>query len=110
MKNQPSTSKHALILDFDGVVVATERLHFECWNAAFDELLGIRIDGDHRRLAVVLAAVLLVQLGRLQEFAVLDQPHGRGDIVVGRAGQHAGRRIGTLYATGRFQHGLLFYG
>ena len=42
--------KAALILDFDGVVVATETLHFECWNRAFEELLGRRLEGDQRQL------------------------------------------------------------
>lgn len=49
--NEPIESvKQALLLDFDGVVVATERLHFESWNAAFAELLGIRITGSHKQL------------------------------------------------------------
>jgi len=49
--NEPiESAKQALLLDFDGVVVATERLHFESWNAAFDELLGVRIGGSYKQL------------------------------------------------------------
>lgn len=39
-----------LILDFDGVVVDTERVHFESWNAALDEIFGVRLAGDHRQI------------------------------------------------------------
>ncbi len=46
----PRASRRALILDFDGVIVETELLHFECWNAAFDELHNVRVAGDHRQL------------------------------------------------------------
>jgi beta-phosphoglucomutase-like phosphatase (HAD superfamily) len=42
--------RHALILDCDGVLVDTEPVHFECWNRAFDELLGLRVSGDHTQL------------------------------------------------------------
>lgn len=42
--------KRALIFDFDGVIVSTEKLHFESWNAAFDEMLGIRIGGSYQQL------------------------------------------------------------
>ncbi len=45
-----SCFRQALILDFDGVVIDTEQLQFESWNAAFDELLGIRLTGNHRQL------------------------------------------------------------
>ncbi len=42
--------RRVLILDFDGVVVDTERVHFESWNAALDEALGVRLAGDHRQI------------------------------------------------------------
>lgn len=43
-------NRRALILDFDGVVVPTEQLHFESWNAAFEELLGLRRTGGYKQL------------------------------------------------------------
>ena len=43
-------AKRALILDFDGVVVETEALHFACWNRTFEEFDGRRVSGDHRQL------------------------------------------------------------
>jgi beta-phosphoglucomutase-like phosphatase (HAD superfamily) len=42
--------RRALILDCDGVLVDTEPVHFECWNQAFDELLGLRVAGDYKQL------------------------------------------------------------
>ena len=39
-----------LILDFDGVLVDTEPVHFESWNRAFEELLGFQLEGDYRQL------------------------------------------------------------
>jgi beta-phosphoglucomutase len=42
--------RHVLILDFDGVVVDTERVHFESWNAALQEVLGVQLEGDHRQI------------------------------------------------------------
>ncbi len=48
--NQISTHRRALILDFDGVVVDTERVHFAGWQAAFDELLGVDIGSDHMQI------------------------------------------------------------
>ncbi len=50
MMSTRNASRRALILDFDGVVAETEALHFECWNAAFDELHNVRVAGDHRQL------------------------------------------------------------
>lgn len=44
------TSRRMLILDFDGVLVDSEPVHFESWNQAFDELLGIRVEGGHHAL------------------------------------------------------------
>jgi len=45
------STRRALILDFDGVLVDTEPVHFESWNQAFGELLGIRrLEGDYRQL------------------------------------------------------------
>lgn len=46
-QDQISTKRRALILDFDGVVVDTERVHFAGWRAAFNELLGVDIGDDH---------------------------------------------------------------
>jgi HAD superfamily hydrolase (TIGR01509 family) len=43
-------SRRMLILDFDGVLVDTEPVHFESWNRAFDELLGFQLEGDYRQL------------------------------------------------------------
>jgi sugar-phosphatase len=42
--------KRALILDFDGVLVDSEPVNFASWNETFSELLGIRIEDDHRQL------------------------------------------------------------
>jgi beta-phosphoglucomutase len=39
-----------LILDFDGVLVDTEPVNFAAWNHAFDEVLGIRLEGDYTQL------------------------------------------------------------
>jgi beta-phosphoglucomutase len=47
---QSDKTKRALIFDFDGVIVSTEKLHFDSYNAAFDELLGIRIGGSYKQL------------------------------------------------------------
>ncbi len=44
------SDRRALILDFDGVLVDTEPLHFESWNATFDQQLGIRIGGSYTQL------------------------------------------------------------
>ncbi len=45
-----SSPRRCLILDFDGVLVDTEPLHFESWQRAFEQLMGIRIDGNHHLL------------------------------------------------------------
>lgn len=50
MLQSNSQPKCALILDFDGVVADTEKLHFDCWNLAFDELLGLHLEGSHQQL------------------------------------------------------------
>ncbi|MEM7128137.1 MAG: HAD family phosphatase [Chloroflexota bacterium] len=42
--------RRALILDFDGVIVETEKLHFDCWNAAFVEQFDIQLDGSYRQI------------------------------------------------------------
>jgi HAD superfamily hydrolase (TIGR01509 family) len=39
-----------LILDFDGVLVDSEPIHFESWNQAFNDLFGVRVEGDYRQL------------------------------------------------------------
>ena len=45
-----SDPKRMLILDFDGVIVDTELVHFESWNAAFEESFGVMMSGDHRQI------------------------------------------------------------
>lgn len=45
-----SNPRRCLILDFDGVLVDTEPLHFESWQCAFEQLMGIRIIGDYHLL------------------------------------------------------------
>jgi len=42
--------RRMLIFDFDGVLADSEPIHFECWNRAFDELLGIKIKGDYTQI------------------------------------------------------------
>lgn len=44
------SSRRALILDFDGVVVETEKLHFNCWNAAFRERFNLELSGSHHQI------------------------------------------------------------
>ncbi len=50
MLSPTKENRRALILDFDGVVVDTEWLHFESWNATFDEQYGIRVGGSAHQL------------------------------------------------------------
>lgn len=42
--------RRVLIFDFDGVVVDTECVHFESWNAALHETLGVRLNGDYTQI------------------------------------------------------------
>ena len=42
--------RHVLIFDFDGVVVHTEKVHFESWNATFEEAYGVRLEGDYTQV------------------------------------------------------------
>ena len=42
--------RRMLILDFDGVIVETERVHFDSWNAAFQELFGVAMAGEHGQI------------------------------------------------------------
>ena len=42
--------RRVLILDFDGVVVDTERVHFESWKAALAETVGASLSGDYRQI------------------------------------------------------------
>jgi beta-phosphoglucomutase len=42
--------RRVLILDFDGVVVDTERVHFESWKAALAETVGAHLSGDYRQI------------------------------------------------------------
>jgi len=46
----PSSPRRCLILDFDGVLVDTEPLHFEAWQQAFEKVMGIRIAGNYHLL------------------------------------------------------------
>jgi beta-phosphoglucomutase len=46
----PSNNRRCLILDFDGVLVDTEPLHFEAWQRAFEQLMGMRIAGNYHLL------------------------------------------------------------
>lgn len=48
--NVINSERRMLILDFDGVIVDSEPVNFECWNRAFDELLGIRLEDDPQAL------------------------------------------------------------
>lgn len=52
MTASPKTfsERRALILDFDGVIVETEKLHFDCWNAAFRERFNIEVSGSHHQI------------------------------------------------------------
>ncbi len=45
----PVETRHCLILDFDGVMVDSEPLHFESWQRAFQQLMGIRIAGNYHQ-------------------------------------------------------------
>ena len=42
--------RRVLILDFDGVVVNTEEVHFESWREAFRQLLGVHLPGDYTQV------------------------------------------------------------
>jgi sugar-phosphatase len=42
--------RRVLILDFDGVVVNTEEVHFESWREAFRQQLGVRLPGDYTQV------------------------------------------------------------
>lgn len=53
--------RRCLILDFDGVLVDTEPLHFEGWQQAFEQLMGIRIE-DNYHLLVGLTLEQIYQL------------------------------------------------
>lgn len=44
-----TTRRRALVLDFDGVIVETEKLHFDCWNVVFEQQFGIRLAGSHHQ-------------------------------------------------------------
>ncbi|NET09074.1 MAG: HAD family phosphatase [Symploca sp. SIO2B6] len=47
---QNSSQRRMLIFDFDGVVVDTERVHFDSWNAAFEQMYGVTMSGDHTQI------------------------------------------------------------
>ena len=50
---------------------------------------------------------LVVQVGGVAETRLFDQPHGRGDVVVRGAGQHAGRGVRAMDTARGFHHGAL---
>ncbi len=50
---------------------------------------------------------LVIQVGGIREASLLDQPHGRGDVVVRGAGHHAGRRVRAMDAARSLHHGAL---
>jgi HAD superfamily hydrolase (TIGR01509 family) len=50
MALESASVRRMLILDFDGVLVDTEPIHFESWNRAFEELVNLRVEGDYRQL------------------------------------------------------------
>ncbi|MBA3870616.1 MAG: HAD family phosphatase [Anaerolineae bacterium] len=56
-----SNPRRCLILDFDGVLVDTEPLHFESWQRSFEQLMGIRIE-DNYHLLVGLSLEQIYQL------------------------------------------------
>ncbi len=43
-------TRRVLILDFDGVVVHTEEVHFESWRAAYRQVLGVDLPGDYEQI------------------------------------------------------------
>ncbi len=45
----PFNTRRCLILDFDGVLVDSEPLHFESWQRTFQQLMGIRIAGTYHQ-------------------------------------------------------------
>jgi len=42
--------RRVLILDFDGVVVSTEEVHFESWREAYRQVLGVHLAGDYSQV------------------------------------------------------------
>ncbi len=62
--------RRCLILDFDGVLVDTEPLHFASWQQAFDTLMGIRIE-DNYHLLVGLSLEQIYQLWAGSKFDLL---------------------------------------
>ncbi len=50
MPSNGDKPRRCLILDFDGVLVDTEPLHFKAWQHAFEQLMDIRIAGNHHLL------------------------------------------------------------
>lgn len=61
MSANMNDTRRCLILDFDGVLVDTEPLHFESWQRAFEHLMGIRITDDYH----VLVGLSLEQIYQL---------------------------------------------
>ncbi len=61
MSANMNDTRRCLILDFDGVLVDTEPLHFESWQRAFEQLMGIRIADDYH----VLVGLSLEQIYQL---------------------------------------------
>jgi HAD superfamily hydrolase (TIGR01509 family) len=74
MTLESASARRMLILDFDGVLVDTEPIHFESWNHAFRERFGLWLDGDYRQI-VGLTLVEIYQLwagGRAGKVVELD--------------------------------------
>lgn len=42
--------RRVLILDFDGVVVRTEEVHFESWREAYRQVLGVHLPGHYSQV------------------------------------------------------------
>lgn len=60
-EHRPAVARRALLLDFDGVLVDSEPIHFASWNGAFEQILGRRVDGSH----AVLIGLTLDEIYRL---------------------------------------------
>lgn len=98
--------RRCLILDFDGVLVDTEPLHFAGWQQAFDTLMGIRIE-DNYHLLVGLSLEQIYQLWAGSKFDLLT-PDLRQQLLAlkNRNLPQAGRRR----ASNRWPEALSYYG
>ncbi|MBZ0288180.1 MAG: HAD family phosphatase [Anaerolineae bacterium] len=76
MARESASARRMLILDFDGVLVDTEPVHFESWNQAFRERFDLWLEGDYRQI-VGLTLAELYQLwtgGCAGKLVELDAP------------------------------------